>query len=464
MSNSMHSRRPGASAFYFALLGCALSGTAHAQARKAIDSAAVLAREGRWIDVAGVTQPAMAGATAGQRCQLMFRTIDADTHLWRVGRAESMLRTLYDQCGTVRFTLAQGSELAKIQRTIAMPPMPKAGVDWSGVDEFWMAVDTLTAGREPRWSQWRGLVTSPGYRIAMLPYSDLPRLIDIAFNPLRRAERDSVLSHASQDSSTIAHLLTAASERSELARLRQAIEPTIGDTIAAAIKSAERFLPAGATAGRRPPFIAVTIFAADGYSLRPGIVLDLEHIRETGLTDFLAHEFNHSFAARFDRTRPTPGALDGRLFGAIRSLRNEGIADMIDKPYPLREAPSMEWYDGAYNAAYAAYSGQVARAGFTARGSDDGGFGGIGGIGAKAQRLLPYGSHPNGAYMARTILEALGRDSLVSTETSPFAFIRMFRQAEARRGDAPVFSPAGIAALDAMEQRYTIASGTRRHR
>jgi hypothetical protein len=216
----MHSRRPGASAFYLALVGCALSGAAQAQARKAIDSAAVLAREGRWIDVAGVTQPAMAGATADERCQLMFHTIDADTHLWRVGRAESMLRTLYNQCRTARFTPAQGSELEKIRRTIAMPPMPKAGVDWSGVDQFWMAVDTLTAGNEPKWSQWRGLVTSPGYRIAMLPYSDLPRLIDIAFNPLRRAERDSLLSHSSQDSSTIGHLLTAASERSELTQLR----------------------------------------------------------------------------------------------------------------------------------------------------------------------------------------------------------------------------------------------------
>jgi hypothetical protein len=36
-------------------------------------------------------------------------------------------------------------------------------------------------------------------------------------------------------------------------------------------------------------------------------------------------------------------------------LRNEGIADQIDKPYPIQAmSPSLAWYATAYNKAYAA--------------------------------------------------------------------------------------------------------------
>jgi hypothetical protein len=72
--------------------------------------------------------------------------------------------------------------------------------------------------------------------------------------------------------------------------------------------------------------------------------------------------------------------------------------------------------------------------------------------------------HPNGAYVARNFLETFGRDSQVATVPSPFAFIRIFRAAPAKRGDTPAFSPAGIAALDAMERRYTAPAPSRRSR
>ena len=65
-----------------------------------------------------------------------------------------------------------------------------------------------------------------------------------------------------------------------------------------------------------------------------------------------------------------------------------------------------------------------------------------------------YGSHPNGAYIARTILETFGKDSLMVGVYSPFAYIRTFRSAEAKRGNPPPFSPEAIAVLDAMEKRY----------
>ena len=69
----------------------------------------------------------------------------------------------------------------------------------------------------------------------------------------------------------------------------------------------------------------------------------------------------------------------------------------------------------------------------------------------KARALLPYNSHPNGAYMARTVLETFGADSLIAGVYSPFRFIRLYAAAEGKRGHAPPFSPASLALLDAFD-------------
>jgi len=134
--------------------------------------------------------------------------------------------------------------------------------------------------------------------------------------------------------------------RSEVA----ALEPAMPDTIAVAVTSAARFLPAGAAEHAVPPLVTITFFASDGYSQQPGIVLDLYHVRENGLTNFLSHEFHHSLSSRVDRVGQVTGAY-ARLYQPLPALRNEGIADMIDKPHPLTGPPGMQWYATAYNAA-----------------------------------------------------------------------------------------------------------------
>lgn len=426
-----------------------------AQVRAAIDSAAVLNRAGEFERVAAVTGPAMSRADSVEKCELLLETMWAGAHLWRVTGVARLLQTFDTQCSHAPIATARARDLEQIRATVEMPPMMTARpVDWSAVDAFWMAVDTLSAGREPSWNQWRSLVTTPGYRLAMLSHADLPRQIRLAFSPALRARRDSILQHASSDSTTISHLLDVARSRRELAAYRASIEATLPDSIATAVRNATSFLPAGAEGRRSPPVVAITIFASDGYSQQPGVVLDLYHIRENGLVSFLSHEFNHAYASSFDQVIVPSTSPDFRLFNALRSLRNEGIADMIDKPYPLRVAAGMQWYADAYNKAYAASPTKLHTLDSLLVAASTADSAKLVDIGTRAQQLLPYGSHPNGAYMARTILETFGRDSLIATVPSAFAFIRMFRAASATRGDEPVFSAAGVAELDAMERRF----------
>jgi hypothetical protein len=306
--------------------------------------------------------------------------------------------------------------------------MPTTGVDWSGVDQFWMAVDTLSRDIEPSPAQWRALLISPGYRIATISHPTIARAIELAFKPSRRAQRDSVLARLSEDSATIAHLLAAAAARDDLKRFRAALAPHVADSIAYAIRNAGRFLPAGAT-DHAPPLVTFTIFASDGYSQEPGVVLDLYHVRETGLADFLSHEFHHHYGSALDRTTYAVNAGDNRLYQQIRQLKNEGNAAYEKTPATLKVLDSLLVAAGTDSAKL-----------FNA--------------GTRAQRLLISGSHPNGAYMARTILETFGRDSLIATTPSAFAFIRMYEAAEAKRGNASPFSAEGRAALGAIENRH----------
>lgn len=366
-------------------------------------------------------------------------------------RVSSKAALLMVLCANTNVMKQSARDIEEIRRVFSLPPMP-TGVDWTAVDQFWMAVDTLSRDIEPSPAQWRALLISPGYRIATISHPNIARAIELAFKPSRRAQRDSVLSRRSEDSATVAHLLAVGATREELKRFRAVLQPLVADTIAYAIRNASRFLPMGA-ADHPPPLITFCIFASDGYAQEPGIVLDLYHVRENGLGDFLSHEFHHAYASSFDRTTYGSGGGDARFYQAIRQLKNEGIADMIDKPHPLLTTPGMKWYGDAYNAAYDKTPStlKVVDSLLVAAGSDSAR---LVDAGPRAQRLLIYGSHPSGAYMARTILEAFGRDSLIATIPSAFAFIRMYETAETKRGNTSPFSAEGRAALSAMESRH----------
>jgi hypothetical protein len=74
--------------------------------------------------------------------------------------------------------------------------------------------------------------------------------------------------------------------------------------------------------------------------------------------------------------------------------------------------------------------------------------------GTRARALLWSNSHPNGAYVARTIVQTFGIDSLMPAVYNPFALLRTYAAAEKQRGNPPPFSAKAIAVLDAMEKRY----------
>jgi len=333
-------------------------------------------------------------------------------------------------------------------------PYPKTGVDYSGIDEFYKIADILAKDASPTEAQWKALMATPGYRLVEIDNEGIRGRIELALKPSLKAKRDAALKGDDDQPRVLQHLIRAVQERAAVLKTRDALVRTMSDSIAAAKPRTARFLPKGTVEQFPTPFIGFAIFSDDGYAEEPGILLDPLYVNDNGVVDLLAHEFHHSFSAMIDHTKrrsdfsAPPANL--QLFMAVFHLRNEGIADQVDKTYPLPPNPKMEWYPARYNAAYAKTPAQIhsfdSLLTVVAEHPEQGRV-----AGQRANGLFWSNGHPNGAYMAREIVETFGIDSLMPGVYNPVAFLRMYAAAEVKRGNPPPFSATSLKALAVLE-------------
>jgi len=437
-----------------------LGASASAQATPLADSVMKLEQAGLWDRASRFAQSSYATTTSpDEQCALLVRAADAMTHTGRLDPAGQQLDSFDRQCRAIASAARYASTVAALRRDVSLPPLPVTGLDFSGVDQFWRIADILTKDVEPTDAQWRSLFSSAGYRIAMRVVSTTKSDLEIALRPSKRALFDSLLSRMTHtDSSKLRHLAAAVTHRAELARYRDSVAGAL--PVQQAIVLASRFLPPHATDGEAPPLVAFALFAPDAYSVgQQALVIDLDHLYlGGGLTELLAHEFHHSYVARLSKGRfPASDDPSVALLRALASARNEGIADLIDKPHPfsVRPGSELEFYAKNYNEGYARTpqvihsidSALVVAADDSIKLRD---------VGRRVRQLLPAGGHFNGAYMAREIYETFGVDSLYPAESNLFAFWRTYAEAEAKRGNPPPYSPKAVALLGALERKYLI--------
>jgi hypothetical protein len=328
-------------------------------------------------------------------------------------------------------------------------------LDFSAVDEFWHVEVRLSADQEPTDAEWQRLLATPGYRLAARAYGDvLQEDLRLAFKPSRRAAFDSVTRLGNGRAARLLHLTRAASLRARLGVFRDSLVRSA--VVARAVARAARFLPPGATDAGTPPLVAFAIFADDGYSFGDSILVDLLHAEQTDVVPFLAHEFHHTYV---ERLAPEPPASAGSpadrdLRTAIENLRKEGIADLIDKPYPVSFAsPALGAYARTYNDEYAKTPATLRTLdSLLCLAADD--TTSIADVGRRAKALLWSSGHANGAYIAREILETFGVDSLLPATKNPGAFLRTFAAAERAHGRAPPLTPKATRILAVLERRY----------
>jgi len=437
-----------------------LAAPASAQVMPLADSVHALNQAGLWNRASQLAQVSYDKSTSrDEQCVLLIYWADALVHTGRLETAGRQVEAFDRQCSATASAVRYAATVGGLRSQTNLNPLPVTGLDFSSVDQFWRIADILTKDVEPTDAEWRSLFSSVGYRLAMRRLSTTRSDLEIALRPSHRAVLDSLTTLNHDDSSKVRHLARAVTLRAALARYRDSVAGT--PLVQQAIALASRFLPPHATDGIAPPLVAFAIFAPDAYSVGGAVVIDLDHVYDTGgLTELLAHEFFHAYVARLPKGLFP--AADDPSFDLVRALanaRNEGIADLIDKPYPLSVRPGseLETYAKRYNEAYARTpqvihdidSALVVAAEDSTKLRD---------VGRRVQQLLPAGGHFNGAYMAREIYETFGVDSLYPGESDLFAFWRAYAEAEAKRGNPSPYSPKAVGLLDALERNYVALS------
>ena len=337
----------------------------------------------------------------------------------------------------------------------ALPPMPSTGFDVSAVSAFRTVADLLVRDQEPSEAQWRALLDTPGYRlVAKRLARPIRDDLDLALRPSRRAECERASTGDDDQAKTLRHLSLAARQRDTLVAFADSLARS--NVIADGVSTAARLLPAGATDTGPPPFVAAAIFKDDGFALPEGIVVDLLYMRSVRFSAFLGHEFHHAYVYRLARPLP-PGhdtTADDALRTALTSLRDEGIADQIDKPHPfVAPTAGLASYAARYNLEYARtpetlrrFDALLASVGDPPAGLAD--------RGMEAGMLFWSNGHPNGAYVAREVADTFGTDSLRAAALDPAALLRMYSEAEARHGRPDPLSMGTWRVVRRLESRY----------
>jgi hypothetical protein len=357
----------------------------------------------------------------------------------------TLLKSYTSDCGDTQAAATYARDVDEIRADFDVPPLPKSGFDFTAWDRFVELGTILSREENPSAAQWSAFFHAPASRMTERPVT--VRALKLAFVPALAHERDS-LATRSADGAQATYLKRVFDRRAEVQRWRDTIQ--LQAIANRAKKRALAYLPAGFRTDDL--LVAFGAFTADGYSIGDdGVVLDLAYASTTDLEGFLAHEFHHSYSGRVSRTRREFGNAWDVLHNPLTSLRNEGVADLIDKPYPFNGvSPS---YAKEYNEAYA-QTPQTLRsldsllliaANDTTQ---------VRRIGQVAVNLMPFNSHPNGAYMARTVLETFGVDSVMQAVYNGYSLLRTYAAAEKKRGNPPPFSPKSLALLAELERRH----------
>lgn len=431
-------------------------GEATLQARLSTDSAKLLNRVGRWTDALTWARKQLPSAGADDKCALRADILSSFLAMGLLDAAAGELKGFDEACGSSVVAKQQSAEIARVRSAVSLPPLPTTGLDFSGVNEFWRMADMLLKDIEPSEDDWHRMASTVGYRLSLSEVPTTRSDMEIALRPSRRAEFDSLTKLQTDQAGRLSHLVRAVRNRAALARYQDSVRTSL--PVQQAVTLASKYLPPHATERTEPPLVAFALFRDDAYSTGSGgVIVDLDNVYVSGgLTLLLAHEFHHSYLAGLSAIHfPTGNDPSVPLVRALNNARNEGIADLIDKPHPLVDStsPEMIAYAKRYNAAYdrtpqvihSIDSAIVVAADDSTKLRE---------VGVRVQQLLPSNGHYNGSYVAREIYDTFGVDSLFPGVSNPFAFWRAYAEAEAKHGNPPPFSPKSIALLNALEKKY----------
>jgi Putative zinc dependent peptidase (DUF5700) len=331
-------------------------------------------------------------------------------------------------------------------------------IDFSGVEAFWGIAERITNGTVTE-SDWDHLF-STGYYAFYANWGQRDHIrntLTAALSPGKEPERDSLMNVDDFQAYILMQVVSTYADRVRLRALQEnLVESSLRKKI---IERAEEFLPSDLDLEANEPFICFGVFQPDANASRTSIAVDLKLYSE--LADpigLIAHEYHHFMTMNYRRKFKEPeNDSTSALMNALSQLQLEGIADMIDKDgflnsdgrgFPsvlierFRKAladplPALREMDSLLIAIAKDPTSTVRNA-------------------EAIVELLPLGGHPHGFYMAKTIIEALGKEALLSTVADPFDFIRKYNSAYVKLNGAALFSEEAMSYLSLLESTHSL--------
>ncbi|MDO1450239.1 hypothetical protein Q0590_28420 [Rhodocytophaga aerolata] len=228
------------------------------------------------------------------------------------------------------------------------------------------------------------------------------------------------------------------------------------DLLDTMLSHARKFLPKRLQALPFQPQIYYTSLGSEGSASEREVIIslltsyDLDRIKAGA---FGGHEIHH-FLRKSKAIKPLADAHKG-LYYALDAMLNEGLADLVDKPYFLNEQSDWDQKD-----IYQSYLLDKAPAVIIALNEiveklaqSEESY-----LDERQYRQLLENSvgHIPGYYMAKTIKDNGLLNRLIEQADNPFTFVALYNKAAKRAGyGAPLFSGQTIVYLRKLEQNYT---------
>ena len=299
-------------------------------------------------------------------------------------------------------------------------------------DVFWKSMDKIETQRVTSIEDLNRLWITPGYSSWMgskRGQSIFYNYYTLVNNPSLQDSLNSELEKAKGFRVTLfQHMIEAKHKKEDLRVFAKNLVDS--DIIEQAKKYAFKYLPDTLSVENDSTVITLMIFQPDAFAVPEDnvVLLDVLYAYNygEGFEKFLGHELFHIYAAKYlSKLKPIEYNEDA-LVWSIDKIRNEGIADLIDKENIIEKTGKSE-YDMKYIEHYQ-HSKQHLQAidSLIQKIAEDNSR--LKELGEKVRKEIPFSGHPLGLYIAKIIKNQMGSQALFHCLESPFSFIYLYNE------------------------------------
>jgi len=333
-------------------------------------------------------------------------------------------------------------------------------MDMSAMKFVWQIIEKLESDFYPTEKEWDELFSTPGYKaLGDWNNKNIRENFELVFLPSKKEQLAKALNTNNYWwKRDLKHLISVKTQQTGLKKYQEKLD--VEKILRKSLERAEVYLIKGITKRYPPPPVQFVIFSPDARSMGGSIIFDLKFTMDATEDDFintLAHEAHHHYSNFMSQHFRYPDEKSSYepIISTLNQLKTEGIADLIDKPFP----PVIQKNDTAaylikINAIKAQSDKMKTLDSMLCKMSDD--TTGMYKMGSEAFRLFPGNCHYNGQYMAVLIKKHLGTVFLHKAVTDPFLFFRLYKEACVKEKNVYVISDKAMKFISIMEGIFRI--------